>query len=452
MAEIIPLRSGQQPWSHIGDYLRVGETGHHQLESLIEEDRVRTNRAVFDASGYAFQKELARRFKENGAEITLDPKTAELAAAAKFAGRTASTPWADGLDTPRTFYNRQDAVCLAIAEHAVCEGFHRVISPTHFLKNGASDPWLQIDVESFKKTRKYLDDLGGRNIALDYGLIVTRNDVVDEAVRGAITASLFDLPFDNLFLRISRFGADASPAQIRRVISSLAGFHNLGRAVVLDYLGGLTAHAALAFGAASGLARGLGDRERFDASAWEKFPAPKKDDDQNGGAAKRVKIFGLDKSLTIPELNALAKAKHGHRLLVCSDRDCCHRGLEGMLADRKAHFATQERKLIGDLEGVPDPKRVEHFLSHELAVADRLARQIKDLKPVESELQPRKGQTAAQAAEKLIARLSEWAQRNEKTRVVLENLHELQEIERSRMPGVHTHSSVKSVQSNRSIK
>ncbi|HEX8654924.1 MAG TPA: hypothetical protein VF693_06865 [Allosphingosinicella sp.] len=448
MADIIPFRPPQFAWGHIGDYLRVGETGHHQLEAIFEEGKLRTNRAIFDANSHSHQKDLARRFRERGAEITLDPKTAELAAAAKYQGRVSSTPWAEGLDTPTRFWERLDEVCRRVAQMAIEEGFHRVIAPSHFLREGAADSWLEIDIEAFRRTRRYLDELGGTRIALDYGLILTRDDLLDEAVRGSIVAAIFDLPFSNLFVRISRFGADASPPQIRRVITALAGFHNLGRAVVLDYVGGLTAHAALAFGAASGLARGLGNQERFDASDWQKFPQPRSADDQNSGPAKRVRIFGLDRSLTIPELMSLAKARNGHRLVVCSDRDCCHRGLEGMVADRKGHYAVQEAKLLRELESVPEPKRTEHFLSHELAIADRTARQIKDIKPLESELKPRKGQTATQAAQKLTERLVAWARRNEKTRSVLENLHEVHEIERSRVPSVDTHPSVKSVKAN----
>lgn len=448
MAEIIPLRPPQHAWSHIGDYLRVGETGHHQLEGLFEEGKLRNNRAIFDANSYGFQKELARRLRERGTEITLDPKTAELAAPAKFQGRAATTPWADGLDTPRRFWARLDHVCRSVAEFAVAEQLHRVVSPSHLLVGGSSDSWMDIDIEAFRRTRRYLDTLGGERIALDYSLIVPRDLLVDEAVRGSFISALSELDIGNLFIRISRFGSDASPAQIRRVITALSGFHNLGRPLVLDYVGGLTAHAAVAFGVASGFARGIGERERFDASDWDKFPTPKSKDEERSGPAKRIRIFGLDKSLTIPELNALAKAKHGHRLIVCSDRECCHRGLEGMIGDRRAHYATQEGKLVSELERVPDAKRTEHFLSNELAQADRLARQIKEIKPLESELVPRKGQSAAQAAEKLTQRLVAWSRRNEKARSVLENLHEVHEVERARAPSVETHPSISTVKAN----
>jgi hypothetical protein len=307
---------------------------------------------------------------------------------------------------------------------------------------------MDIDIEAFQRTRRHLNEFGGAHIALDYGLIVPRDMVVDEAVRGSFVSVLSRLDIGNLFVRISRFGSDASAPQIRRVITALSGFHNLGLPIVLDYAGGLTAHAAVAFGVASGFARGIGERERFDASDWDRFPTPRNDDDERSGPAKRIRIFGLDKSLTIPELNALAKAKHGHRLVVCSDRDCCHRGLEGMIADRRAHYATQEGKLISELERVPDLKRTEHFLSNELAQADRLARQIKDIKPLESELVPRNGQTPAQAAEKLTERLAAWSQRNEKTRSVLENLHQVHEVERARSPSVDTHPSIKTLKAN----
>jgi hypothetical protein len=64
--------------------------------------------------------------------------------------------------------------------------------------------------------------------------------------------------------------------------------------------------------------------------------------------------------------------------------------------------------------------RTQHFLDLELAAVDRFGRQVKDLKPGVSELKPRKGQTAEQAAENLVRRLTEQARRNEKMRSSLE--------------------------------
>ena len=81
--------------------------------------------------------------------------------------------------------------------------------------------------------------------------------------------------------------------------------------------------------------------------------------------------------------------------------------------------------------------RTEHFLNKELAEADRFARQIKELKPVASDLKPRRGQSAEQAAESLSARLSKFAQRNEKLRSSLEDLHSVRGLGAPRIGRAH---------------
>jgi hypothetical protein len=54
----------------------------------------------------------------------------------------------------------------------------------------------------------------------------------------------------------------------------------------------------------------------------------------------------------------------------------------------------------------------------------RQTRQIKEIKPLESELKPRSGESLSRTKDKLIERLGEQSQRIEKMRAVLENLHE----------------------------
>jgi hypothetical protein len=81
--------------------------------------------------------------------------------------------------------------------------------------------------------------------------------------------------------------------------------------------------------------------------------------------------------------------------------------------------------------------RTHHLLDVELAAVDRLGRQVKDLKPIVSELKPRRGQTAEQAAENLVRRLTEHAQRNEKMGSSLENLHSVQGLDLPRASAAH---------------
>ena len=123
----------------------------------------------------------------------------------------------------------------------------------------------------------------------------------------------------------------------------------------------------------------------------------------------RVLIPNLDKSLTIEELKMLAKARGGHRLVVCGDRDCCLHGLEDMITNWRPHFLYQRFSRIRALEKVPNHNRTRHFLNIDMAQADRLARQVKELKTGD---------------EKMIGRLTEHSRLVEARRAVLENLQE----------------------------
>src|SRR5260370_24086553 len=153
----------------------------------------------------------------------------------------------------------------------------------------------------------------------------------DDAARSGFVEGRADLLFDNLWVRASGFGNDAAPLTTRRFIGAMGALHNLGKPIVADYLGGLVGQAALAFGAISGIAHGVGERERFDARSWHR-PA-KKNPDGKGGRAVRILIPGLDRSATIPELELMASARGGRPLVCCNDRACCPHRLQDTKKD-----------------------------------------------------------------------------------------------------------------------
>src|SRR5258708_39432053 len=94
----------------------------------------------------------------------------------------------------------------------------------------------------------------------------------DPGQRGAFLAGLADLPFDNLWLRVSGFGADASATMLRGYIAAMMHFQRLGKPIIADGVGGLAALATAAFGAAGGGSHRLWGEERFDARDWDKPP------------------------------------------------------------------------------------------------------------------------------------------------------------------------------------
>jgi hypothetical protein len=376
---------------------------------------------VIEASRFRYQRELISALRESGAEIVLDAEAAELAAPAKFAGHSRQAPWAlpDGpLGPDHLRKSAPDDVINQIARFAVVNRVDVVLSPSHFLGDPACADWLSIDTAACRALRAALDREGGSHIAIDYPVIMSGTALSDMSTRGMVLSALSDLPIDNVWVRVSGFGSDAGPLTMKRYLSSISSFHNLGKPIIGDYLGGIAGMAALAFGALSGIGPGIGERERFDAATWHKPPEPRSEDAEFGRAV-RVGIPVIQRSVTLKELNLLVSAKSGTRLCGCGDRACCPHGYRDMVADPRRHAAHQLFKSISSLEAVPDLRRETHFLEGPMAEADRLARQIKALRPTSTE-----AVKLGVDAESLMKRLEQHSRRLEKLQVVLERLHE----------------------------
>jgi hypothetical protein len=216
---------------------------------------------------------------------------------------------------------------------------------------------------------------------------------------------------------VSGFGSDAGPLTMKRYLSSITGFHNLGKPIIGDYLGGIAGMAALAFGALSGLGPGIAERERFDAATWHK-PPEHRSEDAGFGRTVRVSIPVIQRSVTLNELKLLVSAKGGAKLCGCGDRACCPHGYRDMIADPRRHAAYQLFKSVSSLEAIPDLRRETHFLIGPMAEADRLARQIRALRPA-----PAEAAKLGIDIGSLTKRLEQHSRRVEKLQIVLERVH-----------------------------
>ena len=219
--------------------------------------------------------------------------------------------------------------------------------------------------------RRALDSRGGNNIAIDYPLITTFAALRDPIQRRTFVTSIKGLPFDNLWLRISGFGADATAIGIRRYIAAVSELLRLEKPIIADGIGGLAALSSVAFGAAGGISHGVAEKERFDASSWDK---PRTSG--GGGRERRILIPGLDRLLNLKQMDSLMAAPSGRRLCSCSDRSCCPHGWDDTQKDPKGHYLIQRSKQINAVSLIPDSRRVSHFLDHDLADANRIARKI----------------------------------------------------------------------------
>jgi hypothetical protein len=376
MAEnVVYLHKGPEP---IGHFLRVGSTGHRQLEDLLGSGRMLVDRVVLDAAAVARQHDLVTSLAESGAELILDTNIAELSSIGRFAGSARTAPWAN----PKSMLTADDLkpganrdIIRQIARFAVQHGFHAVHAPTHVLESSA-DKLFDVDKESTAALRRMLDAEGGRHIGIDYSLTIKTASLRDPVQRRAFIAGLSDVPFENLWLRVSGFGADATAMGVRRYIAAVMDLHRIGRPVVADGVGGLAGLALAAFGAVGGYCHGVAEKERFDSSDWNKPPK----DGGGGGREKRLLFSGLDRLLSVKQVDLLMTAPSARKLLSCSDPTCCLRGLDDTLKNPKAHYLRQRFRQVSAMSAVPENRRAAHFLEKDLASAERIARQAAKLK------------------------------------------------------------------------
>ena len=364
------------PTAEIGHFIRIGHTGHVQLETLHAAGRLPIERAVVDAAHLEDQRGLFDALRSSKVELVLDTKAAELSTLGGHQGKARLLPWANGEHhhAPNDFNDAylRDFV-TKIAACAVANDFHAVLAPTRPLE-GPRDPWLEVDLKTREALRRALDSEGGEEVAIDYPLLATYESMRDEAVRSAFVRALKDAPFENLSLRISGFGAHATAVGVRRCINGVRDFHALGKPVIADGVGGLVGLALVAFGAIGGLSHGIAEKERFNASEWRR---PRSGG--GGGSARRIYLAGIDIYLSVEQTRELFAVRGAKAMLACNDPSCCPHGTKDTLGAPKNHFLNQRAQQISELRRVPELRRADHFLLRQLGQASLTARKVERL-------------------------------------------------------------------------
>jgi len=370
-AEIHYLTPRPEP---IGHFIRIGSSGHRQLETLHSSGRLPVNRVVAEAASLKAQSELLGSLRNGGAEITLDTRIAELSELGSY---VPSAQWLTSADKTRPMIPKDFSgdgsrrIAAEVATVAVANAVNCVLAPSHFIADARS-PWWQIDLQLCVDLRRALDEIGGGNIRTDYCLITSYSTLREPEQRRAFLASLRDLPFENLWLRISAFGADATATAVGRFISAVTDFHALDHPLVADHVGGLAGLAVAAFGCTAAIAHGVSEKERFNARPWL---LPRKDGENGGGGQSgRVYLPTIDRYFKIDDARSLLEVRGARPLLACQDRDCCPRGADDTFKNPKAHFITQRLIQLSDLSETSEHRRVSRFLDFHLAPADRRAR------------------------------------------------------------------------------
>jgi hypothetical protein len=96
------LHSRPEP---IGQFLRIGNNGHRQLEALHSAGRLRAEHVVVEAAWIDAQKDLIhamREARDPRVQIVLDPNVAELSTLGRYrGGKRHGQGFAEGKSPPR---------------------------------------------------------------------------------------------------------------------------------------------------------------------------------------------------------------------------------------------------------------------------------------------------------------------------------------------------------------
>lgn len=365
----------------IGHYVHLGFSSHKILSALLVNGGLPIRRAVVDAAHANEQRELLVALKQHGVQLVMDTRSMELATPGGCTGSRGRLPWA----APEGYWNpvalgRPRALaeyCNKIAEFAVAQGVDVVLAPGHLHEKNVAD-WLGVDAHACELLRRALDSCGGQSIAIDLPFVAMSSVLEDAAQRRAFMSAASSLPFDNLWIRASGFGAQAGAARTHKLINAFGDIAASGKPIILDSAGGVPALAVAAFGVAGGIAHGIANmNEKFDS-----YPLRKPQARSGGGSVKWVYLPMIDKYVKAGDLDGYFALRGVKAQLICNDSRCCPHGASSMKANVKRHALHQRVRQLRSLEVVPEHQRPEHLLREEVRPAGRICRALERLPSV----------------------------------------------------------------------
>lgn len=406
-----------QPAAH---YIRLGETSYRKVADLAAAGVIQSKRFVVDGSKIAYQKDIIQMLQGLGAEIVLDPRIIELSARRKCAGLASTAPWASEIRgtplSPDVFQNGHPTdIFGAIARCGVEHGVSAVLSPSHYLADPGFGGWQAIDHDACLLLRRALDAEGGQPIAIDYLMAARLTDFMDESFHSKMMPNLADLPYDNLWVRAS-MSSPISPLNAQRLVRTLSRWHNIGKPIVMDYMGGLAAEALVGMNVISGISHGYGEQTSFTTTKWAD-PPEERDKDKPGGRATRVGVSALGYTFTSAELDVLLSAHGAKSVLLPNDRKMLPNGIEDIRRDPRRFNVYDAQRRIADINAVPTASRPDYF-------ADKRMREVVATANKAAKLNPKADIAEANNVDltKLRARLVKFSTASEKLRGSYENL------------------------------
>jgi hypothetical protein len=205
--------------------------------------------------------------------------------------------------------------------------------------------------------RVSLDSSGGKNIQINYPLILPSKIFYRQEAIEYITGHLTGLPIDSLWLRIHRFGSAVGPRALRSYIEACRHLHSLEVPIVAEKTG-TVGLALLAFGAVGGIESGITLGERFDAGNLLK----KRPDSDGFLLPPRVYIQNLGIFLKKKDANNFFLSTQMKSLFACKEGECCPKGQKNMIDNPRRHFLISRIREVHKLSVVPESLRCTQYM------------------------------------------------------------------------------------------
>ena len=363
------LRAADEP---LGLFLRPGRSDHRLICQLLSEGKSGFSGAVFDPTLVELQQDLKAELNQRRLWSVLDPFALELSHSGSRTERRRQLPWAGSrLHSPADLRGQNGKqLARSIAEFVKQHGFSAVLAPTHYLRNGISDPWFDTDLGLAAELKSELASCGCSDVPIYYPLAIPTNFLFDTHQRTALKKALKALELDALWLRVHPFGGGSGHVTLQRYIHACRDLHELRMPLVAEKAGSIGI-PLLVFGAVSGIELGVSSGEKFDIGRFEE-------------QKKKGKQFAPHRHVYMQNLGVFLKPSLAQEFLEnrvirgqhqCANPECCRRGAVDMVKNPRRHFLISRMTELAAISSVPTSLRASLYLDRYLRPAtDKLGR------------------------------------------------------------------------------
>jgi hypothetical protein len=397
--------AARAPIDPFGLFVRVGRNDHVELLDLIATGERGIFGFVIEAQNVERHRELIDEALRCNFDVVLDPKTQAMGLPGGYTDSLSALPWGGEYHHKVVDFDGGAGRAKAerIVEFAITNGFTQLVGPTHLL-SGPNDPWVRRDIVMMKHTADAIA-ASGKNLGLIYSLALPMAVFRRKDERHAVASAIEDAPCDSIWLKVERFGRNATGDKTAAYIEGCRELHERNIPIVGDYIGGLPGLGALAFGAVGGMAHGVTVNEEFSAANWRRPPSS-----SGWSSSRRIYLPQLDMMMNADAADALLRASPRIRALCgCRDTHCCPHGVKDMIRRPVRHALYQRAREIEQLGAIAASLRVGRYMDERVRrVSDDVASvaAVSDL-PAEAQKHMMKKQTNVSLFRQAMAHLAE---------------------------------------------